>query len=300
MASHQVYYNGKWVPDKGHGIPLTDLGFVLGTTVTERLRTFRGKVWRQAEHHRRLRRSVELIGLDPAIADELDVAVSQFAKKHEPLRLSGDDWTIVALATPGDGHHPTLCVHGYPLPFQDWAHYFEEGVRLQVTSVQQTPVECWPSELKCRSRMHYYLADKQAKEIEPGARALLLDRANNVCEASTANIVIYDGESIISPPKHRMLPGVSLGVLGNLAESRGIAYREEDLTVDQVINAKEVWLTGTSICIQPVVSCNGKPIGDGKPGAVYHRFLAAWNDLVGLDIAAQATNRAAALAHADH
>lgn len=282
-------------------MPINDLGFVLGATVSERLRTFRGRVWRQAEHHRRLRNSAELIGLDPVVADELDAAITQFSKRHESLRLSGDDWAIVALATPGDGHTPTLCVHGFPLPFWNWASCFEEGVRLQVTDTVQTPNACWPPELKCRSRMHYFLADQQARKQEPGARALMLDQEGHVCEASTANLVIYrEGEGIISPPAERILPGVSMGVLRNLAEARNIPFKESDLSVEDVQQADEVWITGTSICLQPVLSCHGVSIGDGKPGPVYRRFLAAWNDLVGLDIAGQAVERAAIHAEADH
>jgi branched-chain amino acid aminotransferase len=47
-------------------------------------------------------------------------------------------------------------------------------------------------------------------------------------------------------------------------------------------------LTSTSVCLLPIVECDGKPIGDGRPGPVYNQLLKAWSDMVGLDVAAQA------------
>ena len=61
-----------------------------------------------------------------------------------------------------------------------------------------------------------------------------------------------------------------------------------DLTLADVAAADEVWLTSTPFALLPVTSLDGKPIGDGAVGPVYQQMLARWNDLVGLDIAAQA------------
>jgi hypothetical protein len=47
-------------------------------------------------------------------------------------------------------------------------------------------------------------------------------------------------------------------------------------------------LTSTSTCILPVTRINGRPIGTGRPGKVFSALLAAWSEMVGLDIAAQA------------
>ena len=71
---------------------------------------------------------------------------------------------------------PTVCVHTYPLPFHLWAEKYGDGQALAITPVEQVPPQCWPPELKCRSRMHYYLADKLAARQDPPARAVLLDR----------------------------------------------------------------------------------------------------------------------------
>jgi branched-subunit amino acid aminotransferase/4-amino-4-deoxychorismate lyase len=184
-------------------------------------------------------------------------------------------------------------VHGLPLPFKNWAHQFAEGVSVCVSDIRQTPPNCWPPELKCRSRMHYYLADQQAGRQAPGARAVLLDQEGFVGEASTANLVIYiEGAGIVSPRMEKVLPGVSVSVVRELAAELGIAYTEQDITPDELRAADEVWLSSTSVCLLPGVRCDAQPIGDGQPGPVYRQVLQAWGALVGVDIAAQAVRQA--------
>ncbi|TWT74435.1 D-alanine aminotransferase [Posidoniimonas polymericola] len=289
-----AYLNGEWTDDARLSMPVGDLGFSMGVTVTERLRTFGAAPFRQPQHIARLRRSLEIIGL-PAepIAAELDAAVSEYAKQIEPLRKPGDDWAIVVFATPGSGDGPTRCVHGFPLPFSQWARQYEGGVALQVSDHHQTPANCWPPELKCRSRMHYYLADQQARRKEAGARALLLDQHGFVGEASTANVMVYrEHEGVISPPIEKVLPGVSVAVVRELADSLGTPFIERDLTIGEFRAADEAWLASTSVCLLPVVRCDGVAIGSGQPGPHYLRFLAAWGELAGVDIAAQAQRHA--------
>lgn len=291
-----AYRNGAWIPEGSLAIPVGDLGFMLGVTVTERLRTFNGALYRPAEHLARLGRSLEIIGLPGApIATELGLALEEYMARHAQQFAPGDDWAVVVFVTPGDGSgQPLCCVHGFPLPFNGWAHQFQAGVDLLVSDYRQTPASCWPPELKCRSRMHYYLADQQAQRRKPGARALLLDQDGFVGEASTANVVAYrKGEGVVSPKIAKVLPGVSVGVLRELAEALGERFVERDMTIDELLHADEVWLCSTSVCVLPVASCEGRPLIHGGPGEAYRRFLAAWSERVGVDIAAQAERFAA-------
>jgi len=299
MSERQAYLNGEWIDDRALAIPVGDPGFTMGVTITERLRTFGGRIWRQAEHVRRLRRSAEIVGIDTALAAEIDAAITEFMRRHEPQRAAAkadgveDDWAIVVFATPGVSGELTRCVHGFPLEFAHWAHQYEGGVSLWTSAHRQTPENCWPAELKCRSRMHYYLADQEARRREPGARALLLDQDGYVGEASTANVVIFNGaEGIVSPRMAKVLPGVSVAVLRELAESEGVPFTQRDITVEEFRSAEEAWLSSTSICLMPVVRCDGEAVGTGKPGPMYARMLRAWDAAVGLDVAEQARSRA--------
>ena len=125
----------------------------------------------------------------------------ELVERNVRLVPPGSDLGLVMFVTPGP--HPTLAgrgraaeqtplvgLHTFELPFERWADKYQSGERLVITNVRQVPASCWPPELKCRSRMHYFLADSEAAAIEPGARALLLDQSGNVTEASTANVLI--------------------------------------------------------------------------------------------------------------
>ena len=137
--------------------------------------------------------------------------------------------------------------------------------------------------------MHYYLADREAQRREAGARALLLDQEGFVMEASTANILMYRArEGLVSPPRDKILPGVSVAVLQELAAQLSIPFHHRALQVEEVQAADEVLLCSTSPCVLPVSSLDGVAIGQGQPGPVFQQLMAAWGGLVGVDIIRQA------------
>lgn len=292
MDTLWAYLNGRWVPKSELAIGVDDAGFLLGATVTERLRTFGGKVFRLNEHLDRLRNSLQIIGLDPAgIAGQVAAAVPEFLERNGSQIPPDDDWSVIAFATPGPvgAGQPTVCVHGFPLQFQLWASHYEAGVPIVISDVRQIPPACLPPELKCRSRMHYYLADQRAAAARPGARAVLLDEEGHVAEATTANVVVYrEGEGLVTPPREHILFGVSLGVVQELAARIDVPFITRPLQVDELRSADEAMLASTSVCLLPIVECDGQPIGQRRVGPIYGRLLAAWSDLVGIDIAEQA------------
>jgi branched-subunit amino acid aminotransferase/4-amino-4-deoxychorismate lyase len=297
MTTTWAYLNSRWIPDTELSIGVDDLGFLLGATVTERLRTFRGHVFRVDEHLQRLSHSLDIVGL-PAnkITEQVGAAMDEFIARNKSQISPDDDWSIVAFVTPGtssDGP-PTVCVHGYPLPFARWASQFDDGVRVAISDVRQIPPQSLPSELKCRSRMHYYLADQRAAAAYPGARAVLLDEDGYVAEATTANVIVFvEKQGLVSPPSEHILFGVSLGVVQELAAKLGIPFIQRPLSVNEFRAADEVMLTSTSICLLPAVQCDGQPIANGQPGPKYRQLLSAWSDMVGIDIADQARRIAA-------
>jgi branched-subunit amino acid aminotransferase/4-amino-4-deoxychorismate lyase len=208
-----------------------------------------------------------------------------------------DDLGLGIFATPGayptfappDAKGPTVCLHTYPLPFHRFAHLYEQGDALVVTDVRQVSAHCWPRSLKCRSRMHYYLADREARQKDPHSRAILLDQDGFVTETTTASLIVVEpGPTIVSPPHEKLLPGISVAVVAELAQRLEIPLVERDLTPADVAAAEEVLLTGTTPCLLPVLRLNGKPICSGRPGDVFHRLMRAWSDLVGIDIVRQA------------
>lgn len=298
MPQPIAFLNGKTLPAHEATLPIDDAGFALGVTVTEQLRTFGGRLFRLDRHLERLAKSLEICGLDAGLTRDDFARIAEKLVAHNfPLLAPGDDLGLCIFVTPGPyaalsaGRRggPTIGLHTFPLAFGLWAARYAEGVSLVVTPVEQVSPRCWPAELKCRSRMHYYLADRQAAAIERGARALLLDAEGNVTESSTANLVIYVlGQGLIAPPRSEVLPGVSLEVAIELARGLAIPYSERALRPADVAAAAEAFLTSTPNCLLPVTRFAGRSVGDGHPGPIFGRISAAWNELVGLDIAAQA------------
>lgn len=296
--SRPAFFNGAWLDARDVRVSADDYGVLMGVAVAERLRTMGGAVYRCADHMHRLRRSLEVVGWDAeGISRTVEEVVGEQERRLRDRIEPGDDWGLGVFVTPGesaDGRQPTVCVSGYPLPFARWARAYRSGTPLAVSSVRQVSGDCWPSELKCRSRMHYYLAEREAERRFPGSRPVLLDADGFVTESSTANIVLYErDQGLVTPPLADVLPGVSQLALFELAEEMGIARREERITPARLARADEAFLTSTSVCMLPAVALDGRPIGKGVPGPQFAQFLQAWSARVGVDVAAQAERFAA-------
>jgi branched-chain amino acid aminotransferase len=299
MKEPWVYMNGEWLVASKARLSLTDAGFVLGATIAEQLRTFHGKIFRLDDHLARLEHSLKLLGINLQIdRGQLADLTREIAARNHRLLEPGDDLGISIFVTPGEypaysslpgPTHPTVCLHTYPLPFRYWADKYRTGQFLTTTAIQQVPPECWPAEIKCRSRMHFYLADRQAALQNPGSRALLLDHNGNVTEASTANVLIYRREEgLISPLSSKILPGISLMELLDIAQTLHIPCVERNFTPLELTAADEVLLSSTPFCTLPCTRFNGQPIANGHPGEIFSRLLASWSEIVGVDIAHQA------------
>ncbi|MDA7979037.1 MAG: aminotransferase class IV [Pirellulales bacterium] len=300
-----AYINGKMLPSTDLSIPVDDLGFVQGVTVAERLRTFNGKLFRLNAHVERLRRSLEIIELSPPVdLSELANAAEELVARNHALLEPGDDLGLAMFVTPGRPGispagaqavadrafaGPIVAMHTQPLPFQHWVDKFTTGEELWISTIRQVPEACWPAELKCRSRMHYYLADLEARRHSAAARALLLDTDGNVSEASTANVVMFTAqEGLVAPPAESVLPGVSLATVFEFADQLKIPHTRRPITPQEIRQADEVLLCSTSMCVQPVTRLDGQLIRTGQPGKIFKRIIAAWGELVGVDIIAQA------------
>jgi branched-subunit amino acid aminotransferase/4-amino-4-deoxychorismate lyase len=297
MTAPQAYLNGKFIPAAEALLPVSDGGFVQGTTVAEQLRTFGGKIFRLEQHIERLFHSLSVVEIDPGLTPgDFHRIAQQLVSHNHPLLANGDDLGLAMFVTPGpysamvaDAAGATVCLHTFPLRFGQWAGKFTQGESLATTGVRQVPTECWPPELKCRSRMHYYLADRAARHAYPGSRALMLDQEGFVVEATTANIILFrESEGLLLPPSEKILPGISQAVLLEIASDLGIACQHRDLVPADVTDSDEVFLTSTSPCMIPVVRLNGQLIGGGRPGSAFAKFMAAWSKRVGIDIIAQA------------
>ena len=293
METEIAILNGEIIPAAELHVRPQDMGFMLGVTVAEQLRTFHGELFEVAAHKQRLARSLEILGVEVDL-DDLLQAGQRVVEHNFKLVNPRLDLGLTLFVTPGlyptyratgdDG--PTIGVHSYPLPFALWREKYEHGQACEIVDVPQVSQACWPRELKCRSRMHYYLADKQASQRNADARAILLDDDGCINEASTANVVAYfSDEGLVSPQCEHILPGISLGFVKQLARRLEIPFSYRPLTPEELLSADEVLFTSTPYCLLPV-SRVGERVYTGR--TCFRNLLNAWNNSVGLNIEVQA------------
>lgn len=300
MPEPLVYLRGRMVPASQASLPLYDAGFVLGAAVTELTRTFHHRLFRLEEHLARLfgslRRVRIEIGLSPgqlaAVSEELAAHNAGLLSKEEDLGLvhivtPGPYPTYAGMAGPISESGPTLCLHTFPLPFGLWAGRMQRGVRLVTPATRHVPAQCVDPAIKQRSRMHYYLADLQARDSDPSAWALLLDLDGRVTETAGANFMMVAGGVLVTPTARTTLPGISRQTVMELAAGLSLPCVERDFGLDEAMNADEAMLTSTPYCVMPVSHINGAPLRAGAPGPTTRRLQEAWSRMAGLDVVEQ-------------
>ena len=297
MAEPWVFLNGQFVPASAARLPIYDLAIVQGATVAEMTRTFRQRLYRLDDHLERLFQSLAYVGLDLGLTrQELEAVSEELVERNAPLAGEGGELALVHFVSAGEhslyaGHAvrsgPTVCAHTFPLHFSTWAKRFQEGAHVVTPSVRQLPRECIAPHVKYRSRLHYYLADRQARELDTDAIALLLDANGHITETNGANFLIVKRGTIVSPKFEKTLNGISRQVAFELADRLAVPTTQRDLSVADVLAADEAFLTGTPYCMLPVAKINGQPLGGDCPRPIFERLLQAWSEEIGLDIAQQ-------------
>ncbi len=298
-----VYFNGEYLPANEARIPLFDLG-LHGVAATEMTRTFGHRCYRLDDHLDRLNNSMSKLGLHADLLRDDWQRITQTVVEHNAALISGDaDLLVNHLVTAGP--HPsygtakpgaatervTICVQAFPIPFARFADQYETGQHLVVPDVRHIPPECLEPGIKSRNRLHWYLADRAAREIDPAAAALLCDMDGQLTETSAGNFFIVEGDAIVTPPLRNILNGISRTVVRDIARYLDRRFLEQEISLDRALSAQEALTSSTTYCVLPVTRINQQPIGDGIPGAVFGQVLETWNMTVGLDIAGQARSQ---------
>ncbi|HID24670.1 MAG TPA: hypothetical protein EYP14_20045 [Planctomycetaceae bacterium] len=185
---------------------------------------------------------------------------------------------------------PTFCMHTFKLPFAVWRPLFQRGAHVVVPSVRHVPVQCVDPKIKCRSRMHWWLAECEAKVADREAVPICLDLDGNLTESSGANFILVRGGQVLSPQPRSILWGISLDTVAGLCKQLGLSFATCDLQLYHMVNADEAMLCSTPYCLAPITRVNGQPIGSGQPGPIFKQLIAAWSERVGVDIVAQIIN----------
>jgi branched-chain amino acid aminotransferase len=298
MAEPWIYLNGELLPASHGNIAFNDAGFVMGATVTDLCRTVRHRLYRWEDHRARFLHSCRAAHIElPASEQELNRLAHDLVVRNASLLRPSDDLALVLFATPGPiGYYagvdggpgdatPTLGMHTFPLPFARHRSLFREGAHLAVPTTRQVPADGVDPRIKQRSRMHWWLANREIHSSYPGAAAVLLDQNGNLTETAAANLLVVKAGVVHSPPAEAILNGISLLTVKELCRDLGIGFVHRPLTVEDALTADELMLTCTTWCLCGVSLFNGHRIP--WPGEVFQRLLKTWSERIGLDIRAQ-------------
>lgn len=301
MPSRIVYMNGQYVPESAAQVSIYDLSVMQGVAAFEMTRSFRGVHFKLPEHLARLRCSCELLGIPvPADFAQLPEICAEVTDRNRPAFAPDDEHRLLIVVSPGCAPmyrgfagavgEPWLYVADFPLrhTVKGLGRQFREGGTAMLSTVEQVPNACLPAQAKHRSRLHFHLA--QAEVAAQGADWAIMqvrgdapDAAPEVAECPGANLfAVMDG--MLRTPSGACLGGISRAYVIQLAKQAGLPVRERGC---QAFGNDELFVTGTPFCLLPIVRVNGEPVGDGTPGPIYRRLLAAWSESVGVDIAAQ-------------
>jgi branched-chain amino acid aminotransferase len=156
-----------------------------------------------------------------------------------------------------------------------------EGMRARISSFQRISANSIPPTAKATGQyLNSFLA--QAEALRSGCDEAILLNANGFVTDGWAHNVfaVLDGTLITPPVATGALPGITRDTTMTLAAEDDIAVREQDLVRADLYLAQECFLTGTAAGIVPVVSVDGRAVGDGRVGPVTSRLLQKLSDVV--------------------
>lgn len=268
--SHIAYVNGRYLPQRQATVHIEDRGHQFADGVYEVICIWRGVPVDYAAHMMRLTRSLkELRMRAPADGRAIAFIVKEIVRRN---RL--DNGTIYiqvnrgvaprAHIFPTDGVEPSLIVtakHGAG-PSEAVA---EAGVKV-ITLPDMRWKRC---DIKSVGLLPNALAKQAATEAK-AFEALLHAPDGTVTEASVSNawMVTSDSTVVTHPPTSSILAGVTRARVLEIARKAGYSVEERAFTLAEARKAKEVFLTGTTTFVMPVVQIDDQPVANGGPGTV--------------------------------
>src|ERR1700729_3442981 len=262
-----------------------------GDAVWEGLRLTDGRIFALEEHLARLRRSAHALGFttvptDASITGEISrtlAANSMVTGVHIRLPLTRG----VKLTS---GMDPRLNVSGPTLivlaEFKDPV-YDLAGIRLITSSVRRTAPDSLDPKIHHNNLLTSILAKIEAN-VAGADDAVMLDNRGFIAETNATHLFMVlpgdrsgrAGATLATPTTAACPEGITRATVLGLASSAGISCREGDYTLPQLYNASEVFVTGTMGGLAPVISVDGRAIGDGATGSVTKKLTELYANLI--------------------
>jgi D-alanine transaminase len=277
-----AYVNGRYRQYRDAAVHVEDRGYQFSDGVYEVCEVRDGHLVDERRHMARLGRSLAALKIAAPMSDAALAAVLRETVARNRVR-NGIVYLQVTRgvarrdhAFPASHAAPAMVVTARRLDRSKSAHEAAQGV-----SVVTVPDNRWGRvDIKSISLLPNVLAKQTARER--GAReAWFVDRDGFVTEGSSSNawIVTEDGRLLTRPADHSILRGVARTVVLDVARAHNVKVEERPFTVQEAYAAHEAFMTAASQIVLPVVRIDGRPIGQGTPGAIatalrrdFHRF----------------------------
>jgi len=283
-----IWIDGTLYPKSEAKISVYDHGLLYGDGCFEGIRFYNKRIFKARAHLDRIYRNCERIRLPiPYTKDEM------LAMMRECIDANGlTDGYIRLIVTRGVGTlglNPFKCERAGVISIADTIalyppEMYENGMKVIVAKRPRTPTACLDPSLKSLNYLNNILAKVEA--IDAGVlECIMLSTEGWVGECSGDNIfVVKDGRLLTPPLEAGMLDGITRAfVKDELAPSLGVEVEEKWMRIEDVLQADEIFLTGTAAEIIAVTQIEDTVIGSGKEGPVTKRLRDGFRKVVSKD-----------------
>ncbi len=276
-----IWFDGDLIPWRDAKIHVLNHGLHYASCVFEGERIYDGKVFKLAEHSRRLIESARLLGMklpysaaEVGEATDRTVAANNMANGYaRPVVWRGSE--MMAVAAQAARIHMAIAVWQWPSYWSPEARM--QGIRLDISEWRRPHPQTAPTQAKASGLYMIGTLSKHTAEAAGYDDSLLLDWRGQIAEASGANIFfVFDGE-VHTPIPDCFLNGITRQTVMDLVRARGLKLVERAIMPEEMAQADECFLTGSAAELTPV-----REIGPYTftPGAVTRRLIADYDALV--------------------
>ena len=272
-----VFLNGKLLPVEQATVSVLDRGFIFGDGVYELVPVYSRVPFRLEEHLVRLERSLGEVKIRNPYSRAQWRSHIHGLIDAQPFDDQGVYFQVTRGAAKRDhafpkSVEPTVFMMANPLVNPPQAQVERGGAAVSA------PDNRW---LRCDIKSISLIGNVLLRQLsaEADAAETILFRDGKLTEASASNVFIVKGGVIQSPPKSNLiLPGITYDVIAELAAANGLAMEFRDVTEAEVRGADEVWVSSSSKEVFPIVTLDGRKIGDGRPGPVFRHIYQLYQE----------------------
>lgn len=266
-----VYLNGEYLPNQEAKVSVDDRGFIFGDGVYEVIRALGGRFFTADEHLARMEHGMHALRIPQLPETRSDALLAVAQRLLDENELSDGEATVYMQVTRGSArrthYFPPV---GTPPTVYLATSRFAPPVELRGSGADAVtcPDVRWSRcNLKTINLLPNVLAKQQA--VEAGAVEAVLVRNGVVTEGASTNVFgVIDGELRTHPTSDHILPGITRAVIIGLAEALGYPVVQRPIAIEEVAQLEELFLTGTTTDVLPVVRLDGRPVADGRPGPI--------------------------------